>query len=61
MSTITKLSPYVTHYYKNNTSLIGANCEDTKRYASMNSTKGAHELQKKNLINEQGENHLDGG
>ena len=26
----------------------GRNCENTKRYTSMNSTKGAHELQKGN-------------
>ena len=30
------------------------NCEDTKRHTNMNSTKGAHELQKKNTRDEQG-------
>ena len=53
MSTIIKLSPYVTilqEYYITNRH----KCENTKRYISMNSTKGAHELQKENSRDEHG-------
>ena len=54
MSTITKLSPEVTQYYKNITSPIDANARITNRYTSMNSIKGAHELHKENSRDEQG-------
>ena len=44
MSTITKLSQDVTQYYKNITLPDRRKYENTKRYTSMNSTKGAHEF-----------------
>jgi len=46
-STITKLSQDVIQYYRNITSPIGANAR-IQRDTIMNSTKSAHELQKKN-------------
>ena len=53
MSTITKLSQDVTQYYKNIISPDRRNCENTKRYTGMYSTKDALELQKKNSRDEQ--------
>ena len=44
----------MTQYYKNITSFDRRKCENTKRYTSMNSTKGAYESQKKNSRGEQG-------
>ena len=54
MSIITKLSQDVTQYCKNITSPDRRKCENTKRYTSMNSTNGTHELQKENLRDQQG-------
>ena len=48
---ITKLSQDVIQYYMNITSPGGVN---TRRYISIKSTKGAHELQKGNSRAEQG-------
>jgi len=53
ITTITKLSQDVIQYYKNIISLIGANA-NTKRYTTMNSIKGTHELQKENSRGELG-------
>jgi len=39
----------MTQYYNNITSPIWRECENTKRHTSMNSIKGAHELQKEKL------------
>ena len=48
MSTITKLSPDVTQYYKNITFIDRRKCENTKS-SSMNSTNNAHEFTERKL------------
>ena len=50
MSTITMLTQNVTQYYKNITSQM----REYQRYTIMNSTKDAHELQKKKLERQAG-------
>ena len=54
MSTVIKLSPGVTQYYKEYYITDRRNCENTKRYTSMNSTKSVHESRKGNSKAKQG-------